>query len=295
MQHLRNWIGAARVNTLTASLTPVLIGTSYAYGTTPCEFKLKVFIFCLLFAFLCQIGSNFSNDYLDFKKGSDGPDRKGPTRFVSSGLISINSMRVASFITLFFAFLAGLFLIPYGGFKLLIVGIACVFFAWAYTGGPLPISYIGLGDLFVVTFFGLIAVCFSSYLHANNIDKIILLNGLACGFFINNLLVINNIRDFNEDRKSGKNTLIVKFGLKFGIFLLKLSCLITILINLLTAYLIESYITLLAMLPPAFCMIDINKNLLLNDYMILEKFLKKISFNVLLYGIIVSLGFVIIL
>ena len=145
------------------------------------------------------------------KKGSDTIDRLGPRRLVSSGVLSENTMRLAAILVLTSAFIIGLNLIPYGGYGLLFVGIGSVFFAYCYTGGPYPLAYNALGDLFVVLFFGLIAVCVTFYVHTLTMNWLILLNALACGCFTNNLLVINNIRDYKEDKACGKRTTVVLF------------------------------------------------------------------------------------
>ena len=291
MERLIYWIEAARPRTLSASITPVFIGSSLAYYKE--SFQFPVFFYCLSFALLCQIGSNFANDYLDFEKGVDGYNRKGPRRTVSSGLISLESMRIASISTLGLAFLIGLFLIPYGGYGLIIIGLASIFFAWAYTGGAYPLAYIGLGDIFVILFFGLIAVSTSFYIHTNTINILVIINALACGFMVNNLLVINNIRDFQEDSIASKKTSIVRFGCLFGKYLILTSCLFGSFTSIFNAVTLGSIFPLIGSISAILCYIELNKILTLKEYDEFVIILKKTGFYVLLYGISVSIGFII--
>jgi len=291
MHRLLYWIEAARLNTLTASFTPVLIGSSYAYYKE--VFQIPVFFYCLAFALLCQIGSNFANDYLDNEKGADTADRIGPERTVASGKISLGAMRLATGLTLALAFSIGLMLIPYGGYGLLLIGIASVFFAYAYTGGPYPLAYVGLGDVFVVLFFGLIAVTMSFYLHGLVLDGLIVLNALSCGLFINNLLVINNLRDCDVDRACGKRTSIVRFGAMFGRNCIALSCCLAALTAIINALSIQSSIALIALAPPLFTWWSLKNIHRLSNPLQFYSALKKTGLSILLYGICVGLGFMI--
>ncbi|MAV39766.1 MAG: 1,4-dihydroxy-2-naphthoate octaprenyltransferase [Puniceicoccaceae bacterium] len=291
MHRLLYWIEAARLNTLSASLTPVLIGASYAYHKQ--VFQVPVFIYCLAFALLCQIGSNFANDYLDYEKGADSSDRTGPARAVASGKISAGAMRLATGLTLGLAFSLGLMLIPYGGYGLLIIGIASVFFAWAYTGGPYPLAYNGLGDLFVILFFGLIAVSMSFYLHGLIFDSLILLNAFSCGLFINNLLVINNLRDCDADRACGKRTSIVRLGRVFGRNCITTACFLAALTAVINAITIQSSIALIALIPPLLTWWSLKAIHTFSDPRLFYSALKKTGLFILLYGICIGLGFMI--
>lgn len=174
-------------------------------------------LICLGFALLMQVGTNYANDYLDFSKGSDSEDRIGPRRAVASGWVSPQSMKRAAIGVLAAGFLLGCSLIFYGGWPLLGVGIASVVCAWIYTGGPRPLAYSGLGDLFVILFFGLIAVGFTFYVQGGYFHPAAWLLGLGVGLMVNNILVINNYRDADQDRKSGKRTLVVRFGRSAGL------------------------------------------------------------------------------
>lgn len=208
------WIEATRPKTLPAALCPVMVGSALAqaYGS----FSGWPALLCLLFALLIQIGTNFANDYLDGIGGKDTAARLGPQRAVASGQIPAARMRAAALAVLGCAFILGLGLIPFGGWALLIVGLASVACAWLYTGGPYPLAYNGLGDVFVLLFFGFIAVGCTFYVQAKMLVPDVMLAGLACGLLINNILVVNNYRDREEDQGSGKRTLVVRFGPRFA-------------------------------------------------------------------------------
>lgn len=208
------WLEATRPKTLSAAVCPVLVGTSLAFNAG--RFDWKPALICLFFALLVQIGTNFANDYLDGIRGSDTEQRLGPQRAVASGLVSAERMKFVAIAVLLVAFIMGLALIPFGGWWLLVVGIASVLCAWCYTGGPYPLAYNGLGDIFVVFFFGFVAVGCTYFVQAGSINADVLWAGLACGLLVNNILVINNYRDVDEDLISGKKTLAVRFGRGFA-------------------------------------------------------------------------------
>jgi 1,4-dihydroxy-2-naphthoate octaprenyltransferase len=204
------WLVATRPKTLPAAVTPVLLGSALAFKEG--FFDWRPAGICLVFALLVQIGTNFANDYLDGVKGTDTEARIGPTRAVASGLIASGAMKLAAITVLAVAFCIGLALIPFGGWWLLTVGVASVVCAWLYTGGPYPLAYNGLGDVFVVLFFGFVAVGCTFYVQAGFISLESLLLGLACGLLVNNILVVNNYRDLEEDAVAGKRTLVVLLG-----------------------------------------------------------------------------------
>ena len=215
MANWKIWLEATRPKTLPAALTPVMLAAALAYAHN--GFKPIAAILCVFFALFMQVGTNLANDYLDGVKGTDTPDRIGPRRAVASGEISARVMFCAAVTVLILGFCLGLALIPWGGWWLLAVGLASVTCAWCYTGGPYPLAYNGLGDLFVVLFFGLIAVGVSYYVQTGTIVLDAVLLGLGCGGLINNLLVVNNYRDREGDARAGKNTLVVRFGRRFAI------------------------------------------------------------------------------
>jgi len=204
------WILAIRLRTLPAAIAPVLVGTALAahHG----EFDAVPACICLAFALLIQIGANYANDYFDFVQGADTEQRIGPTRAVASGLISPTAMRNATYGVLALAFLVGLSLVYWGGVWLVIIGVLSIFGAIAYTGGPYPLGYNGLGDIFVFLFFGLVAVGFTYYVQAGVFSGTAWLLGAGVGALSTNLLVVNNYRDIDTDRAAGKRTLVVRFG-----------------------------------------------------------------------------------
>ena len=204
------WLEATRPKTLPAAVAPVLLGTAMAHSLG--QLHAVPALICLGFALLVQIGTNFANDYLDGVKGTDTDARLGPRRAVASGLVRPATMKWASIGILALAFCLGLSLIYYGGWWLLAVGIASIVCAWIYTGGPFPLAYNGLGDVFVVLFFGLIAVVCTFYVQTGSFNRDVVLLALACGLVVNNLLVVNNYRDLEEDRQAHKRTLVVLLG-----------------------------------------------------------------------------------
>lgn len=214
MVTIQIWFEATRPKTLPAALCPVMVGSSMAYHDG--LFHWIPALICLCFALLIQIGTNFANDYLDGVKGTDTEARIGPRRAVASGSVRPLAMRRAALTVLVLAFILGLSLIFYGGWWMLLVGASSVVFAWLYTGGPYPLAYNGLGDLFVILFFGLIAVGCTYFVQALQITVDALLLGLACGLVINNILVANNYRDLEEDTLASKCTMVVMLGRRFA-------------------------------------------------------------------------------
>ena len=214
MANIQIWFEATRPKTLPAALCPVMVGSAMAYHDG--LFNWIPSLICLSFALLIQIGTNFANDYLDGVKGTDTEARIGPLRAVASGSVQPLAMRRAALIVLALAFILGLSLIFYGGWWMLLVGASSVICAWLYTGGPYPLAYNGLGDLFVILFFGLIAVACTYFVQALQITVDAFLLGLASGLVINNILVVNNYRDLEEDILASKRTLVVMMGRRFA-------------------------------------------------------------------------------
>lgn len=207
---LGTWIQAARPQTLAAAFVPVCVGASLAAHDY--QFALLPSIVALLCAFLIQIGTNFANDYFDFKKGADTDDRIGFERATAQGLISESTMRNAAIITMGLAFLLGLFLVWHAGWVILWIGIASLIFGVLYTGGPFPLGYNGLGDVFVFIFFGIVAVMGTYYVNALEWSRASFWASLTVGALSTNILVVNNLRDVEQDQIAGKNTLGVLFG-----------------------------------------------------------------------------------
>jgi 1,4-dihydroxy-2-naphthoate octaprenyltransferase len=223
----RHWAEAARPKTLPAAVIPVLVGTALAAAHRTADWgKAAV---CLLFALLVQIGTNFANDYFDFVKGADTPARVGPRRAVAAGLIAPRTMLRATGLVLGVAFLVGLLLVRAGGWILLPIGVISIVCAIAYTGGPFPLGYNGLGDLFVFIFFGLVAVDTTFYVQAGGLAPDATSCAAAVGLLAANILVANNYRDAETDARAGKRTLVVRFGRKFAVWQYALSHIVALL------------------------------------------------------------------
>ena len=219
---LKAWILAARPKTLTGAAVPVMIGIACAvamYGW--CGIRVVPAVLCMLFALIMQVDANFINDYFDFMKGTDDEQRLGPKRACAQGWITASAMRSGLFLTTLLACIVGLPLVYYGGWEMIMVGLACVVFCFLYT---ISFSYIGLGDLLVLVFFGIVPVCMTYWLTApptalTSIPFAVVLMSIACGLIIDTLLVVNNYRDIENDRRAGKLTLIVRIGERGGLVL----------------------------------------------------------------------------
>lgn len=219
---LKAWILAARPKTLTGAAVPVMIGIACAvamYGW--CGIRVVPAVLCMLFALIMQVDANFINDYFDFMKGTDDEQRLGPKRACAQGWITASAMRSGLFVTTLLACFVGLPLVYYGGWEMIMVGLACVVFCFLYT---ISFSYIGLGDLLVLVFFGIVPVCMTYWLTApptalTSIPFAVVLMSIACGLIIDTLLVVNNYRDIENDRRAGKLTLIVRIGERGGLVL----------------------------------------------------------------------------
>lgn len=209
-QNIKYWILAARPKTLPAAIIPVLIGTAFAYRDQLLD--LTPAWVALICAILIQIGTNFANDYYDFKKGTDDENRIGFKRATSSGWIAPEVMLKATKMTMFVAFLLGLYLVWHAGFVVLVIGILSLIFGIAYTGGPYPLGYNGLGDVFVFLFFGIIAVMTTYYVQALDWSIETFWASIAIGALSTNILVVNNLRDIETDARTNKKTLGVLFG-----------------------------------------------------------------------------------
>src|SRR5256886_5690397 len=208
----RAWLMAARPATLPAAVAPVLVGTAVAVHVR--HFRPLPFLAALVAAALIQIGTNFANDLFDYHKGADTTARLGPVRVTQSGLISARAVGYATTLTFGAAVLVGLYLVTVGGLPILLIGLASIAAAILYTGGPWPLGYHGLGDVFVFIFFGLVATCGTVYAQALFVPAEAWLAGAAVGSAATAILVVNNLRDRQTDAKVGKNTLAVKLGAK---------------------------------------------------------------------------------
>jgi 1,4-dihydroxy-2-naphthoate octaprenyltransferase len=214
---VNSWLLAIRPKTLSAAVVPVLMGSGLALHE-PAEFLGVIFFATLFGALFIQIATNFINDALDFKKGADTGERIGPIRVTQAGLLSADTVMRAAYVCFFLAALCGIPLVLRGGWPLIVIGIASILAAYAYTGGPYPLAYHGLGELFVIGFFGFVAVAGTYFVQSLQMHPSILVAGFAAGSLATVLLAINNLRDEATDRVSNKRTVAVRFGSRFARF-----------------------------------------------------------------------------
>ena len=220
---MKAWLLAARPKTLTGAAVPVMIGVALAYiDAQPIAELMGEQVFswlaaalCFLFAFVMQIDANFINDFFDFANGTDNTEtRLGPRRACAQGWVKLNSMKKAIAATTCLACVVGLPLVWYGGLEMILIGVLCVVFCFLYTT---HLSYMGLGDVLVLVFFGIVPVCITYYVQLHTVTWQVFLASVACGLVIDALLIVNNFRDRDTDREAGKNTLIVRLGERAGL------------------------------------------------------------------------------
>lgn len=214
MNRIQVWTHAARPKTLVASISPALIGTTLAISQG--HFNPISFLFTLLTGICIQIGTNFTNDYYDFVKGADTKDRKGFLRVTQAGLVDPTVMKRAIFAMFAIAFLCGCILIWQGGPIIALMLALYIILSFLYTAGPFPLAYLGLGDLLVLFLYGPAAVLITYYLQTNTLSKEAFITGFSPGALSMAILVVNNVRDIEEDKQAGKKTLPVRFGRTFG-------------------------------------------------------------------------------
>jgi 1,4-dihydroxy-2-naphthoate polyprenyltransferase len=207
---VRIWLMAARVRTLPAAIAPVLVGTALA-GFHHVFHPLR-FVAALIGAMFIQIGTNLSNDYSDARRGADTEDRLGPVRVTAGGLVPPRQVLIATYLTFGVAILAGAYLIAVAGWQLLVVGAASILAGVLYTGGPRPYGYEGLGELFVFLFFGIVAVAGSFFVQVEYLEWEAFALAVPVGLIASGILVVNNVRDIDTDRRAGKRTLAVRLG-----------------------------------------------------------------------------------
>ncbi len=204
------WLMAARLRTLPAAVAPVLVGTSLALGAG--HFHPLAFVAALFGAVFIQVGTNLSNDYSDARRGADTEDRLGPVRVTAGGLVPPGRVLLATYVTFGLAVLCGVYLVSVAGWELIAVGAVSILAGVLYTGGPRPYGYEGLGELFVFLFFGIVAVSGSYFVQVQELPWEAYACAVPVGLLASAILVVNNVRDLETDRRAGKRTLAVRLG-----------------------------------------------------------------------------------
>ncbi len=204
------WVMAARLRTLPAAIAPVLVGTSLALGDG--HFRPLAFVAALFGAVFIQVGTNLSNDYSDARRGADTEDRLGPVRVTAGGLVPPSTVLLATYLTFGLAVCCGVYLVAVAGWELIAVGAVSILAGVLYTGGPRPYGYEGLGELFVFLFFGIVAVSGSYFVQVQELPWQAYACAVPVGLLASAILVVNNVRDLETDRRAGKRTLAVRLG-----------------------------------------------------------------------------------
>lgn len=284
------WIEALRPKTLPAGAVPVFIGSAMAYNDG--YFNLTIFILTLICALLIQVITNFVNEVYDFQKGADNSDRVGPRRAVASGLIDVNTMKIVSGVLVLITFLIGLYLVyTGGGLFILITGIISLIFCYLYTSGPYPLAYKGLGDIFVLIFFGVVAVTGTYYLQTKTLIPEVFIASFAPGFLSMNILGVNNIRDIDSDKKVGKITLAVRLGEKPAKIMYVIINIFAFIIPVILYFTLENKYFLIPLLIFPISLI-ICLNLFKNSGTKLNSVLAQTGLILILYGIANTISFI---
>lgn len=289
---LKIWIQSARPKTLPAAIGPVLIGAALACNDG--DIHTPTLVLTFLAAMLIQIGTNYANDYYDFVKGTDTAARVGPLRATQAGLVTPGQMKLAFVIVFALAAFAGALLVMRGGMAIAIIGIASILCGIMYTAGPAPLAQTGLADLFVLIFFGPVAVGGTYYLQTGDYNRHVLIAGLAPGLLSMAILTVNNIRDIHTDRIAGRKTLAVRFGYNFGsaefIVCIVLACIVPIYLTISRA---SNYYCNLSLLFLFFAVSSIRTILSKPEPQILNKVLAQTGRLLIIYSILFSAGWLI--
>jgi 1,4-dihydroxy-2-naphthoate octaprenyltransferase len=293
---MKHWIQAARLRTLPLSVSGIIVGSVYAMSQSIFNWKIVLFAFTTTLGF--QVLSNFANDYGDGIKGTDNEDRVGPKRAIQSGVISPKSMKNAMVLTSILTLFSAIVLI-YFSFKgkyfiysmiFLILGIVAIASAIRYTVGTRAYGYRGLGDVFVFVFFGLVSTIGIYFMFAKRIDWLLFLPATAIGFLSVGVLNLNNMRDEASDRKSNKNTIVVKIGVakakKYHYFLIVSAMVLVLIFAVLNDYRLDQYLFLLAYIPLTKHLITVYKN---QDTRALDPELKKLALSTFALSILLAL------
>ncbi|SHG21523.1 1,4-dihydroxy-2-naphthoate prenyltransferase [Flavobacterium micromati] len=302
---MKHWIEAARLRTLPLSVSGIIVGSMYALANptenilTPTEvFNWRLFGFAILTTLGLQILSNFANDYGDGLKGTDNDDRVGPKRTIQSGVISPKEMKRAIIMTSFLTLLSAILLIYYAfadtnivySLFFLVLGILAIVSAIRYTVGDTAYGYKGFGDLFVFIFFGLVSTLGVNFLYSKQLDAILFLPAIAIGLLSVGVLNLNNMRDEASDRKSNKNTIVVKIGgakaKKYHYFLIISAMILIVLFAVLSDFNFDQYLFLLAYIPLTKHLITVSKN---QEPRLLDPELKKLALSTFALSILLAL------
>ena len=288
----RAWLLAARPKTLTGAAVPVMIGVALAYvdaaqyveGT----FSWMAAVLCFLFAFIMQVDANFINDFFDYAHGNDDVEtRLGPRRACAQGWVTLDAMKRAIALTTCAACVVGLPLIAYGGFEMILVGLLCVVFCFLYTT---HLSYLGLGDLLVLLFFGIVPVCVTYYVQLHTVTWQVFWASLACGLVIDGLLLVNNFRDREGDLSVGKRTLVVRIGemnsLRLYLFVGVFACLLGV-VFWLNGHVLATLLPLLYLVLHFYTYLKIKR---IWRGKALNLCLGETARNIFVYGVTVALG-----
>lgn len=290
---LKAWLLAARPKTLTGCAVPVMIGLALAYTDDQAYYDGEAFswvaaVLCMLFAFFMQIDANFINDFFDYARGNDDTStRLGPLRACTQGWVSIEAMKHAIASTTVLACIMGLPLVYYGGLEMIGIGLLCVVFCFLYTT---HLSYIGMGDVLVLVFFGIVPVCCTYYVQLHTITWQVFLASVACGLVIDGLLIVNNYRDRYNDEADGKRTLVVVIGADATEWLyLALGCIacLTGLIFWANGHILAFVLPFVYLLFHTFTWIKMRR---LNYGRQLNECLGETARNIFIYGLCVTIG-----
>jgi 1,4-dihydroxy-2-naphthoate octaprenyltransferase len=290
------WLLAARPKTLSGAAVPVIIGIALAWADAA-DYSAGAFsplaaVLCMLFALIMQIDANFINDFFDYARGNDdAATRLGPLRACTQGWIKIDSMKKAIATTTVIACIVGLPLIYYGGMEMILIGILCVLFCFLYTT---HLSYLGLGDVLVIVFFGIVPVCITYYVQLHTVTLQVLIASVACGLVIDGLLIVNNYRDRDNDRRDGKMTLAVRLGAKrTETIYLALGVVATLmgLVFWLNGHVLAFVLPLLYLLLHVFTWLKMRR---INHGRQLNECLGETARNMLVYGLCVAAGLLLI-